>query len=206
MASRWRRTWRPKLWELNQKFDVDNLPVDLVLTTQGLSPGFSHFFIEAVKQHRDAIGVLNNTVHRLIDQYDADPALTELRQVWQRNRDTDPNTTVWWTPLDRCQLDGSPPSAGSLTCAEAQASSNDLTAELANGSPWVMHVLRAKMSEYVCLVAHAHMFHMYTGWLQVEQTIEPAIRLFVSLMEHLQNLAEQGEKNKLELAPLMDLA
>lgn len=182
------RIWSLLWFQLNNEFNVGNLPVDMILTTKGLPDNFRQLFFEAVSQDHDTIVMLNSTIHHYLALYDHDESIAPLRKVWAENRKKDSNTTVWWQPLDSClaQSSGDGQRCDSIS---SSAANQDLSVEVAKGSNWMRHIARVKMSEYVCLVSHAQMLAIYSGQLKPEESVGPARILFHGLMMFLQTIA-----------------
>ncbi|CAK0889425.1 unnamed protein product [Prorocentrum cordatum] len=91
-------------------------------------------------------------------RYDGDASLAPLREAWRANRERNPKTPVWWTPLPSCRSEYGTASEDTDCSAD-----RDLSAELAGGSFVALSVLRVKMSEYVALTAHIEMLDILEG-------------------------------------------
>lgn len=183
------RIWSLMWYQLNREFNVGSLPVDMILTTKALPENFRQFFFEAVAQDHDTIAMLNGTVNHYLQLYEVDISIAPLRKVWAENRKIDSNTSVWWVRLEGCAATSKSPGDEHCDSTSPSASNEDLSIEMAKGSTWMKHVLRVKMSEYVCLVSYAQMMAIYTGTMKPEDTIGPARILFHGLMGFLHAIA-----------------
>merc|ERR1711865_1099500 len=99
--------------------------------------------MDAAAQNQDAFLILETSIKHYLDLYDADPLLEPLRLTLKLNRQQDPNTTVWWSTLADCET--------ATGCTKGLGARDD-SVSLARGSLWLTHVLRVKMSEYICLL------------------------------------------------------
>lgn len=146
---------------LEPTLKINELPVDLQLSTQGIEDGFAKLFMEASAQDHDVISIFERVVQHNLDLYNKDPLLVSAIEDLRRTRAVDPTSSTWW-----------------------ESSGADATDQ------WRTNVLRVKMSEYVCLLAHGEMLEVYRGRADIERVLIGAQRLLGSLINFLERISE----------------